>query len=151
MNKTFRNLVEMYITRKIGVEIKCCLMFFMILCYYCSYRLIGGVSYAHIPHMLEMVMIAYLLAWAQSLIRADFHEVEKLRAKEWGFIVASCVIYVIVSLILGWYDQNIAVTIVFAVYMLVVYLCIFWIYKIKRVIDAKLLNADLKHFQNRKI
>lgn len=151
MNNTFHNIFEMYITRKIGVEIKCCLMFFMILCYYCGYRLIGGISHANITHMFQMVVVAYLLAWAQSLIRADFHEVEKLRAKEWGFIVASSVIYVIVSLILGWYDQNIAVTIVFAVYMLVVYLCIFWIYKIKRIIDAKLLNADLKHFQNRKI
>ena len=42
MREKFRTLVEEYLTRKIGVEIKCCLMFFMLLCFYAGYRLIGG-------------------------------------------------------------------------------------------------------------
>lgn len=151
MNNTLRKFLEMYITRKIGVEIKCCLMFFMILCFYCGFKLVAGIPHANITHMIEMAVIAYLLVWVQSLIHADFHEVEKLKTKEWGFIVASAIVYGILSFILQWYDRNPTVTIVFAVYMFVAYLCVFLIYKIKRVIDAKLLNEDLKHFQNRKI
>ena len=151
MNNTLRKFMEMYITRKIGVEIKCCLMFFMILCFYCGFKLVAGTQNANITHMLEMTVIAYLLAWVQSLIRADFHEVEQLKAKEWGFIVASTIIYGILSFVFQWYDRNLTVTVIFTVYMLVAYLCVFLIYKIKRAIDAKLLNEDLKHFQNRNI
>jgi len=37
----------------------------------------------------------------------------------------------------------------FKLNMVIAYLCTFLIYKIKRVIDAKLLNMDLKYFKER--
>lgn len=149
MSKKILEFFERYLTRKIGVEIKCCLMFFMILCFYGGYRLIAGEADASIIHMLEMVILAYLLGWIQALIGSDFDEVDKLKAKDWAVVLIGSSVYTAVSFILGWFEKNLIVTAVFAGYMIVTYLCIFLIYTMKRAIDAKLLNDDLKHFQQR--
>ena len=73
-----RNFLEQYITRKIGAEIKCCLTFLLILCFYCVYRLGNGFTEAGIIHMLEMVWAAYILEWVQVLVHCDFDEVDRL-------------------------------------------------------------------------
>ncbi len=149
MNKRILEFFERYLTRKIGVEIKCCLMFFMILCYYCGYRLVFGIWDAGIIHMLEMVILAYLLGWIQALIGSDFDEVDRLCLKDWGVVIVGSSIYTLASHIFGWFEKNLIAAAFFAAYMIVTYLCIFLIYKIKRAIDAKLLNNDLRHFQQR--
>ncbi len=149
MIKKIWALVERYLTRKIGVEIKCCLMFFMILCFYGGYRMLTGVQEANIIHMLEMVVLAYLLGWIQAIIGSDFDEVDRLCAKDWLVVLASSAVYTAASFVFGWLERNIAVTAAFAGYMVITYLCIFLIYKIKRAIDAKLLNDDLRQFQQK--
>lgn len=149
MNKKILDIIEKYLTRKIGVEIKCCLMFFMVLCFYSGYRLVCGSMEAGIIHMLEMVVLAYLLGWIQALIGSDFDEVDRLCAKDWAVVLIGSLIYTAASLLFGWLDGNPTATVLFAVYMVITYLCIFLIYKIKRAIDAKLLNNDLMQFQKR--
>lgn len=149
MSKKSLGFIERYLTRKIGVEIKCCVMFFLILCFYGGYRMLCGTTDANIIHMLEMVIPAYLLCWIQALIGSDFDEVDKLCLKDWGIVLAGSAVYTLASFFFGWFDGDMAVTAIFAVYMIVSYLCIFLIYKIKRAIDAKLLNNDLKLFQER--
>ncbi|MBP3414100.1 MAG: DUF3021 family protein [Clostridia bacterium] len=149
MNKKILDIIEKYLTRKIGVEIKCCLMFFMVLCFYSGYRLICGSMEAGIIHMLEMVVLAYLLGWIQALIGSDFDEVDRLCAKDWAVVLIGSLIYTAASLLFGWLDGNPTATVLFAVYMVITYLCIFLIHKIKRAIDAKLLNNDLMQFQKR--
>lgn len=149
MNRKIREFIERYLTRKIGVEIKCCVMFFMILCFYGIYRLTCGVHNADIIHMLEMVLLAYLLGWIQALLGSDFDEVDNLCAKDWAVVLAGSAIYTAASFIFGWFDRSVTFTAIFAVYMIIAYLGIFLIYKIKRAIDAKLLNDDLRQFQQR--
>lgn len=149
MSKKIFGIIEKYLTRKIGVEIKCCLMFFMILCFYSGYRLICGSMEAGIIHMLEMAVLAYLLGWIQALIGSDFDEVDKLCAKDWAVILIGSLIYTVASCVFGWFGNSLIATVIFAGYMIVTYLCIFLIYKIKRAIDARLLNDDLKQFQKR--
>jgi len=149
MSKKILEFVERYLTKKIGVEIKCCLMFFLILCFYCGWRLLGGIREASIMHMLEMVILAYLLGWIQALIGSDFDEVDRLGAKDWAVVLGGSGIYTLASFIFGWFEKNAAVTTAFGGYMVIAYLCTFLIYKIKRAIDAKLLNDDLRQFQQR--
>ena len=149
MSKKILSYIEQYLTKKIGTEIKCCLTFFLILCFYCLYRWIGGLTEAGIIHMLEMILLAYVLQWIQVLIHADFDEVDRLGLKEWMVILLGSLIYAFVGHIGKWFDNSIAVSIAFGFYMVIAYLCTFLIYKIKRVIDAKLLNMDLKHFKER--
>ena len=149
MREKFRTLVEEYLTRKIGVEIKCCLMFFMLLCFYAGYRLIGGFQEASILYMIEMVILAYILGWIQMLIGSDFDEVDRLNMKDWVVVASGSAAYSLASFVFGCFERDFAVTFIFAVYMVIAYLGIFLIHKMKRVIDAKLLNNDLQRFQKR--
>lgn len=151
VNKKLRALFEMYITRKIGAEIKCCLTFMLILCYYGVYRLWCGLETAELIHMLEMLWAAYTLEWVQVLVHCDFDEVDRLSVKEWVMMLAGSGIYSLTGHTAGWFDGNMTVTAGFAAYMLICYLCTFWVYAIKRTIDAKMLNDDLKKFQERNI
>ena len=149
MREKFRTLVEEYLTRKIGVEIKCCLMFFMLLCFYAGYRLIGGFQEASILYMIEMVILAYILGWIQMLVGSDFDEVDTLNVKDWSVVVSGSAAYSLASFVFGWFERDLAISFVFAVYMVIAYLGIFLIHQIKRAIDAKLLNNDLQKFQKR--
>ncbi|MEE1075879.1 MAG: DUF3021 family protein [Acutalibacteraceae bacterium] len=149
MSNEFRTFFEKYLTRKIGVEIKCCVMFFMLLCFYAGYKLICGFHDANIFHMIEMVMLAYILGWIQMLIGSDFDEVDRLNIKDWFVVIGGSAIYSLVSFAFSWFERNIVVTLIFAVYMVIAYLGIFLIHTIKRAIDAKLLNNDLKKFKQR--
>ncbi len=144
-----RNFLELYITRKIGAEIKCCLTFLLILCYYAVYRWVNGFAEAGILHMFEMVWAAYILEWVQVLLHCDFDEVDRLGVKEWAMMLCGSAVYAVSGHLLGWFDGNIAVAVGFGAYMVVCYLCTFWVYAIKRSIDAKMLNSDLKRFQER--
>jgi len=149
MGKRFWGFVEKYVTRKIGVEIACCLMFFLALCFYCGYRLIYGELNAEILHMFEMVMLAYILGWIQSLIGSDFDEADRLGIKDWAVVIAGAGIYAAASWIFGWFGRDIWAVVLFGVYMVIAYLCSYLVYAMKRAIDAKLLNVDLKQFQQR--
>lgn len=149
MSKKVWSLLEWYLTRKIGSEIKCCLTFLLISCFYWIYRWLGGFTEAGIIHMLEMVMLAYVLQWIQVLMHADFDEVDSLGSKEWLLILIGSFVYSFVAYLGSWFDKSIHVGVVFLLYMICAYLCTFLVYKIKRAIDAKHLNEDLQHFQQR--
>lgn len=99
--------------------------------------------------MLEMVWAAYILEWVQVLVHCDFDEVDRLGLKEWIMIICGSAVYAVTGHFLGWFDGNIAICLGFGAYMIVAYLCTFWVYAIKRSIDAKMLNSDLKKFQER--
>ena len=149
MNNKIRYFLECYLKRKIGVEIKCCLMFFLILCFYCIYRWIANFTQAGIIHMLEMVLLAYVIGWIQNLLHYDFDEVDDLKITVWISVAISSFVYAVVGHFAGWFDGNIGVCIGFGFYMVCAYLCSYLIYKIKRTIDTKHLNEDLHQFQNR--
>jgi small basic protein len=149
MNNKLRYLFERYITNKIGTEIKCCLLFFEMACFYWLYRWLHGSEYAGIIHMIEMAMLAYILIWIQVLLHSDFSEVDHLHIKEWLVILTASLIYAVAAYFCQWFDHSIAFSGFFFLYIVCVYLCTFLIYKIKREIDAKHLNEDLRVFQSR--
>lgn len=150
MSKKIWSFLERYLTMKIGVEFKCCISFFCILCFYCVYRLVLGAMDASIAHMVEMVFLAYLLGWIQALVGSDFDEVDRLGLKEWLVILLGSFAYALTAHWGRWFDGSTGIIIGFGLYMVGVYLSTFLMYKMKRAIDAKLLNEDLKDFQDRK-
>lgn len=151
MNHKIRTFLEQYLTKKIGAEIKCCLTFLLVLCFYCIYRWVCGFAQAGIVHMLEMVWLAYILEWIQVLLHADFDEVDRLGRREWLVILPGSIVYALIGHLCGWFDGKIPVAVGFGIYMVIAYLCTFWIYAIKRAIDAKMLNNDLKQFHERRL
>ena len=140
-------LWERYLTKEIGIEFKACLYFFAILFFYCMYRLVLGIYDAGMLHMAEMILSAYIIGYLQVYVFWNFDEADTLGGREWLGIGVCTVIYSLLSYFLKWFDKNIWVTVGFAVYVVVMYICVFFIYKSKRRIDDKKLNEDLRLFQ----
>ncbi len=140
-------LWERYLTQEIGIEFKACLYFFAILFFYCMYRLTQGIFDAGMLHMAEMILAAYIIGYLQVYVFWNFDEADTLGGREWLGMGVCTVIYSLLSYFLKWFDKNIWVTVGFAAYVVVMYICVFFIYKSKRRIDDKKLNEDLKLFQ----
>lgn len=149
MSKRLWALVERWLTIKIGVEIRCCLSFFLMLFYYCVYRLLGGVAEAGILHLTEMVLLAYLVGWVQALLKADFDQIDRIGWKEAAVLTGGAAAYGLAAWLFGWFDGKTGVVLLFFVYMVCCGLATFWMCQLKRAIDAKLLNDELQAFQHR--
>lgn len=149
MTKKLWTLVERWLTIKIGVEIRCCLTFFLMLFFYCVYRLIMGSAEANIWHIAEMIAAAYLFGWVQALLHADFDEMDRVGLREAAVMTLGAAAYTLTAILGGWFGGSALVTGLFMVYMVGCGLCTVLIYWIKRTIDAKLLNDDLREFQQR--
>ncbi len=148
MNKK-TSLWERYLTKEIGIEFKSCLYFFAILFFYCMYRVINHVYSADILHMTEMILLCYAIGYIQMLLFNNFDEAEKLRGREIAGIIFCTALYTGLSYLFGWLDKNIMVTAFFALYIVVLYICVFLIYYTKRKIDDKELNKELELFKAR--
>ena len=140
-------LWELYLTKEIGIEFKACLYFFSILFYYCVYRMIGGIFDASILHMTEMIFTCYFIGYIQVYLLWDFDEADQMGVKEICGMLLCTALYCAVAHFGSWFDKKLMVLLIFAVYILIVYVCVFFIYKSKRRIDDKRLNEDLRLFQ----
>lgn len=146
-NKKKVTLWELYLTKEIGIEFKACLYFFAFLFYYCVFRLINGVYDASILHMTELILACYIIGYIQVYLLWNFDEADTLKAKEIVGMVGCTCVYCLLSWLFNWFNKNLLVTLIFAAYILLVYVCVYLIYKYKRIIDDKKLNEDLKLFQ----
>lgn len=153
MNKRRKKISvwEHYLAKEIGIEFKACLYFFCILFFYSVYKVVGGSLEANIIHMAEMILLTYAMGYVQVYLLSNFDEGEQLGAREIFYLILCSLIYTGASFLGKWFDRSVAVTIGFAVYMMVVYVCAFLVYKSKRCIDEKFLNEDLKAFQERRM
>ncbi len=143
------SLWELYLTKEISIEFKACLYFFAFLFYYCMYRVIGGVYDASILHMTELILACYIIGYVQVYLLWNFDEADKFGGKEILGIALCTAVYTAISWLFNWFDNNIIATVLFAAYILLVYFCVYLVYKYKRIIDDKKLNEDLKLFQTR--
>ena len=141
-------LWELYLTKEIGIEFKACLYFFAILFFYCIVRIIGGSFVADMLHMLEMILVCYAIGYIQVYLLWNFDEADNLGGKEFFGMVICTLVYSILSYVFSWFDKKLVATLIFAAYLMLTYICVFFIYKSKRYIDDKRLNEDLRIFQS---
>jgi len=142
-------LWERYLTKEIGIEFKACLYFFGFLFYYCTYRLIIGSVVAEILHMAEMIFLTYIIGYVQVYLLWNFDEADSVGGRELLGVTLCTVLYTAAAYIFKWFDQNIWVTIGFAAYVILMYVCVILIYKCRRRIDDKILNSSLEIFKAR--
>ncbi len=140
---------EKYLTKEIGIEFKACLYFFAILFFYCVYRMVCGVYEADILHMAEMILTCYVIGYIQVYLFWNFDEAEKLGLKECLGMLACTLIYGQAAQWGKWFDGSIWMSLALSGYILITYVCVFFIYKSKRRIDDKKLNEELRLFQTK--
>lgn len=141
---------ERFLATEIGIEFKACLYFLSIMFFYCTYRIANGSLFGNIIHMAEMIFLTYAIGYVQVYFLSNFDESEHLHGKELLYIFVCSVFYAVISYLGGWFHRNIPVTIGFAFYMMFAYFVASWLYRFKRNTDARLLNEDLKSFQDRR-
>ncbi|MBQ7774404.1 MAG: DUF3021 family protein [Lachnospiraceae bacterium] len=141
--------MERFLFKEIGVEFKACLYFFCILFFYSMYRMIQGVWDASIVHMIEMILTAYFMGYFQVLVLSNFDEGERLGIREICYTILCSGLYTVVAALGKWFDGRFLMIVTFFLYMLLVYICAFLVYKIKRDLDTKQLNEELRAFQER--
>lgn len=139
-----------FISLEIAIEIKACLYFAIILFFYFAYRIWQGSLTADIIRMAQMVLTAYAMSYLQVYVLQNFDEAESFDIAIALRSLFCAFLYTAVSFWLGWYDKNVAVSFFFFLYMLLTYLCVFLIFKIKRDMDTSRLNQELEDFKNRK-
>ncbi len=143
------SLLERYLVVEIAIEFKACIYFFCILFFYSMYRLLIGSREAEILHMGEMILLTYGMGYLQWYVLDRFDEGERLGIRETAYLLLCTGIHTAVSWLGKWFDRDVLMTVLFALFMVLAYLCGFLVYKIKRVLDAKQLNEDLRAFQER--
>lgn len=139
-----------FLSLEIGIEIKACLYFSIILFFYFLYCVIQGSFYASIPRMVEMVLTVYAMNYFQVYLLWNFDESERFDKKVTGLSFACAALYAAISYWLKWFDRNPTATLCFFFYMMLSYVCVFLIHKIKRDIDTAHLNRELEKFKSRK-
>lgn len=140
---------ERYLRDEIGIEFKACLHFFAMLFFYCMYRVIGGVYEASILHMAELILMTYGMGYLQVYVLSNFDEAEQFGKKEVCYLVFCSLLYTGASWLFGWFDRQVGWTIGFLGYTLFEYVGAVWVYRVRRKIDEKLLNEELRAFQER--
>ena len=152
MNRENRkvSLVEQFFSKEIGIEIKACLYFCCILAYYFIFRIIMGSWDASIIYMMEMIVTAYVIGYIQVFLLSNFDEMDEFNWKVVVFTLLCSAIYMLLAILCNWYDRNMIANVGFFAFMVMCYLCYFMICRAKRRIDTRLLNEDLKLFQERR-
>ena len=94
-----------------------------------------------------MILSCYIICYIQFFAFNNFDEADELKGREIAGIIICTLIYCALSYVLGWLEKNITATVILALYIIIVYLCVFFIYRTKRRIDDKKLNEELKQFK----
>ena len=142
-------LWERYLTKEIGIEFKACLYFYALLFFYCIFRLVCGRTDASIWHMAQMIFSTYVMGYLQVYVFRNFDEADALKAKEILAMLLCTGIYTGVSYLCGWFDKKPLATLIFAAYVVFLYVCVFLVYRTRRRLDDKLLNDELRLFKTR--
>ena len=140
---------KQYLGSEIGIEFKACLYFFAILFFYSMYRILQGSFFANIIVMAEMIFSTYIMGYIQVYLLGNFDEAEQLTWREILASVFCSIVYSGISFLGKWYDRNITVTVLFFCYILFCYICVFFVYKVKRDVDTAVLNQELENFKKK--
>ncbi|AXQ78130.1 DUF3021 domain-containing protein [Streptococcus chenjunshii] len=135
---------EVAIEYKTGTYSMCALVF---MAFYQCFQKSYSVS---VFYLLELVFVAYFLAYLQVYLFHNFDEAEKLSGWELSGIFISSCLYGLCGQFLGWFDRHWGISIFFALFMAVCYLSVFVANKKKRYIDSQHLNQLLETYKERK-
>ena len=139
-----------FLVLEAGIEIKACLYFSIILFFYFLYCFLQGSLFASIPRMVEMVLSAYAMNYLQVYLLHNFDEAEQFDIKVTVLSLFCAALYTAAGHWLNWFDRNPVATLCFFFYMILCYVCVFLVHKIKRDLDTAYLNRELEQFKSRR-
>ncbi|MCM1134564.1 MAG: DUF3021 domain-containing protein [Clostridium sp.] len=146
-NRIFERFKD-YLSMEIMIEYKACLYFSCILFFYFVWLLCQGTYFASVLFMFEMILTAYFIGYLQVYVFQNFDEKERLGKKDAAAIIFCTALYGGASYLLNWFEKSIAASLLFSLFMLLVYMCVYLLNKAKRAIDTNNLNKLLTEYKN---
>lgn len=147
MKKSWKDSFMYFLGKEIMIEYKACLYAFCIVVFYAGYALLQGGYTAPLLYLAEMFCTAYVIGYLQVYALWNFDEAEHFGKKEILATLLCAVLYAGISYLFGWFDRTPVVTVVFVLYFIIIYVCVFLINKIKRIEDTKNLNVLLDNYK----
>lgn len=138
---------ENYLSNEIAIEYKACLYFFAILFFHTIYLWMQGIYDVRMLIMCEMILSTYVMGYLQVYVLHNFDEAEHIGKKEILEILMCSCLYTGASYLFRWFDRNRLVTGLFFAFMVLGYVCVYLINKVKRKIDTENLNRMLTEFK----
>lgn len=138
-----------FLAKEAGIELKAALYFWCILFFYSAFRILQGNWEASIIHLFEMIFTTYVMGYVQMYVFENFDEGEKFTGRSLLYSVVCSGIYTGIAYVFRWLERSYVALGLFFVYILIAYVCAWWMYKVKRIGDTRSLNEDLKAFQER--
>lgn len=138
---------ENYLSNEIAIEYKACLYFFAILFFHTVYLWMQGIYDVRMIIMCEMILSTYAMGYLQVYVFHNFDEAEHIGKKEILEILTCSCLYTGASYLLRWFDRSRVATGFFFAFMILGYVCVYLINKVKRKIDTENLNRMLTEFK----
>ncbi len=139
--------LKRYLSLEVAIEYKACLYFFCIMFFYCVYLMCNQIYLAHVVHMFEMILTAYCMGYIQVYLFGNFDEAEKISRRNGLYTVFCTCLYGASSYLMNWFGRSPGATLLFLIYMALIYLCVYLGNKIKRIVDTEHLNQMLTEFK----
>ena len=149
MKSKKKSKILIFFAKEAGIELKAALYFLCFLFFYSLFRILRGEWEASIIHMLEMIFTTYAMGYLQMYVFSNFDEGEEFTIKTFLYSVLCSGLYTVAAYVGKWFEDSLVVLVWFYVYVLLAYLCAYWMYRIKRIGDTRALNEELKMFQER--
>lgn len=147
MKREWKERLGRLVGREIAIEYKACLYFCCIIFFYIAYLMLRRIYVAEILVIWEIVLTAYVVSYIQVYLLHNFDEAERIGLKELLGSGTGTGIYAAAAWCFGWFEKNGWALLLFVIYMMFVYFCVFLCNKIKRDIDTKNLNRLLAAYK----
>lgn len=142
--------LERFFAAEIGVEFKAALYFYSVLFFYIAYRFIYGSTQGDLTHILAMIAVTYLMAFAQVFLLGNYDEAERITWSVAIKAVLCSLVYTVASWLLAWFDRRPIITALFFLFVMVCHGCSWWLYSFRRKVSTKELNRELEAFKQKK-
>lgn len=142
-----KRIFEKFLSNEIIIDFKACTYFFCTVFFYSVVQIINQIYSVQILTLVEMVITNYVICYIQVYCFRNFDESNKFGKNEIFGISVCTLIYAFVSYIFNWFDRNFLITLIFAAFVVICYICVILCYKVKRYIDTKNLNRMLENYK----
>lgn len=142
--------IERFLMKELEIEFKAALYFYTMFFFYFVYRIWSGSTWANLLVIVEMIAATYIMGYLQVFVLGNFDEAEKIDMSVVIKVLCSSLVYAGISYLFKWFDRNVMVTMIYFVFMLVCYGCVYWAYSFKRSVSTKEMNAELQAFKDKR-
>lgn len=139
--------LERFLIKELGIEFKAALYFYTIFFFYFAYRIWSGSVQADLLVLVEMIATTYVMGYVQVFLLGNFDEAEEVDIAVVVKVLCSTLVYAGISYLGKWFDRNIIVTVIYFVFMLLCYGCVYWVYSFRRSVSTKEMNEELQAFK----